>query len=128
MDRPRSANARCVTFGIERPAQIWATILEESLRGTRFRLHRGAESIEITTSLVGRHNVSNCLAATAAMERFDISLAEVKAGIEALRFVPGRLERSRMRPAVRRVHRLCPHGRCAAPLRRILSSDWDEAA
>ena len=27
------------------------------------------------------------------MERFDISLAEAKAGIEALRIVPGRLER-----------------------------------
>jgi UDP-N-acetylmuramoyl-L-alanyl-D-glutamate--2,6-diaminopimelate ligase len=86
-------DARWVTFGLERSAHIWATILEESLRGTRFRLHRGAESIEITTSLVGRHNVSNCLAAAAAMERFDISLDEVKAGIEALRFVPGRLER-----------------------------------
>jgi UDP-N-acetylmuramoyl-L-alanyl-D-glutamate--2,6-diaminopimelate ligase len=87
------SDARWVTFGLERPAQIWATILEESLRGTRFRLHRGAESIEITTSLIGRHNVSNCLAAAATMERFDITAAEVKAGIEALRFVPGRLER-----------------------------------
>jgi UDP-N-acetylmuramoyl-L-alanyl-D-glutamate--2,6-diaminopimelate ligase len=85
--------ARWVTFGLERPAQIWATILEESLHGTRFRVHRGAETIEITTSLVGRHNVSNCLAAAAAMERFDVTLDEVKAGIEALRFVPGRLER-----------------------------------
>ena len=92
MDR-LGPDARWVTFGLERSAHIWATILEESLRGTRFRLHRGAESIEITTSLVGRHNVSNCLAAAAAMERFDISLDEVKAGIEALRFVPGRLER-----------------------------------
>jgi UDP-N-acetylmuramoyl-L-alanyl-D-glutamate--2,6-diaminopimelate ligase len=86
-------DARWVTFGHERSAHIWATVLEESLRGTRFRVHRGAESIEITTSLVGRHNVSNCLAAVAAMERFDVSLEEVKAGIEALRFVPGRLER-----------------------------------
>ncbi|HEX4072247.1 MAG TPA: cyanophycin synthetase, partial [Planctomycetaceae bacterium] len=55
--------------------------------------HRGAESIDIATSLVGRHNVSNCLAAIAVMERFDITLAEAKAGIEALRIVPGRLER-----------------------------------
>jgi UDP-N-acetylmuramoyl-L-alanyl-D-glutamate--2,6-diaminopimelate ligase len=87
------ANSRWITYGFERSAQIWATILEESLDGTRFRVHRGAESIDIATSLVGRHNVSNCLAAIAVMERFDITLAEAKAGIEALRVVPGRLER-----------------------------------
>jgi UDP-N-acetylmuramoyl-L-alanyl-D-glutamate--2,6-diaminopimelate ligase len=90
--RVSSETAR-VTYGLERPADVWATIVEESLRGTRFVLHRGSDSIEITTPLIGRHNVSNCLAAAAATQRFDISLAAVKAGIEALRLVPGRLER-----------------------------------
>ena len=112
-------DARFVTFGIERPAHIWATILEESLRGTRFRLHRGAESIEITTSLVGRHNVSNCLAAAAAMERFDISLDEVKAGIEALRFVPGRLERVECGQPFDVFIDYAHTEDCAVPLRRI---------
>jgi UDP-N-acetylmuramoyl-L-alanyl-D-glutamate--2,6-diaminopimelate ligase len=86
-------DARVVTYGLERPARVWATVLEESLRGSRFLLRRATDSIEVTTSLVGRHNVSNCLAAAAATERFGMSLAEVKAGIEALRVVPGRMER-----------------------------------
>jgi UDP-N-acetylmuramoyl-L-alanyl-D-glutamate--2,6-diaminopimelate ligase len=72
---------------------VWATILDESLRGSRFLLRRATDSIEVSTPLVGRHNVSNCLAAAAATERFGLSLAEVKAGIEGLRLVPGRMER-----------------------------------
>jgi UDP-N-acetylmuramoyl-L-alanyl-D-glutamate--2,6-diaminopimelate ligase len=88
-----AGDARVVTYGLERPARVWATILEESLRGSRFLLRRATDSIEVTTTLVGRHNVSNCLAAAAATERFGLSLAEVKAGIERLRVVPGRMER-----------------------------------
>jgi UDP-N-acetylmuramoyl-L-alanyl-D-glutamate--2,6-diaminopimelate ligase len=86
-------DARVVTYGLERPARVWATILDESLRGSRFLLRRATDSIEVTTALVGRHNVSNCLAAAAATERFGLSLPEVKAGIENLRVVPGRMER-----------------------------------
>jgi UDP-N-acetylmuramoyl-L-alanyl-D-glutamate--2,6-diaminopimelate ligase len=87
------AQSRCASYGLERPADLWATVLDESLRGTRFLLHRGGETVETRTSLVGRHNVSNCLAAAAAVEPFGISLKATKAGIEALRMVPGRLER-----------------------------------
>ena len=113
------ATSRWITYGFERSAQIWATILEESLDGTRFRVHRGAESIDIATSLVGRHNVSNCLAAIAVMERFDITLADAKAGIEAAarRSRPARADR--MRPAVRRVCRLCTHRGRVAKMRRF---------
>jgi len=88
-----AGDARVVNYGLERPARVWATILEESLRGSRFLLRRGTDSIEVRTALVGRHNVSNCLAAVAASERFGQSLAEAKAGIEGLRVVPGRMER-----------------------------------
>jgi UDP-N-acetylmuramoyl-L-alanyl-D-glutamate--2,6-diaminopimelate ligase len=88
-----AGDARVVNYGLERPARVWATILDESLRGSRFLLRRGTDSIEVTTALVGRHNVSNCLAAAASTERFGLSLAEVKAGIEGLRLVPGRMER-----------------------------------
>jgi UDP-N-acetylmuramoyl-L-alanyl-D-glutamate--2,6-diaminopimelate ligase len=88
-----AGDARVVTYGLERPARVWATVLEESLRASRFLLRRATDSIEVTTPLVGRHNVSNCLAAAAAAERFGLSLSEVKKGIEGLRVVPGRMER-----------------------------------
>ncbi|HUG89955.1 MAG TPA: cyanophycin synthetase, partial [Planctomycetaceae bacterium] len=43
--------------------------------------------------LVGRHNISNCLAAAAVAERFGLSLEQIARGIAGLRSIPGRLER-----------------------------------
>jgi UDP-N-acetylmuramoyl-L-alanyl-D-glutamate--2,6-diaminopimelate ligase len=86
-------DARLTTYGLSRPARIRGAVLDESLAGTRFVLQRAAESIEISTRLIGRHNVSNCLAAAAVAERFECPLEAVKAGIETLNGVPGRLER-----------------------------------
>src|SRR5262249_23724462 len=93
MARRMPEHANLVTYGLEKSAGFWGTIIEESLRGTRFVLHRGEQSVEVFTALPGRHNVSNCLAAAAAAERFGISLPAIKAGLENLRMVPGRLER-----------------------------------
>lgn len=81
------------TFGIENGADFRAEILEESLDGTRFTLKWAGSHAEVTTSLVGRHNVSNCLAAAVATHRLGITLPNIAAGIEALEAVPGRLER-----------------------------------
>lgn len=86
------APKRLMTYGVERPADVTATILEEGLEGSRFRLSAGAESVEVDTLLPGRHNVSNCLAAATAALHFDIPLAEIALGIESLTHVPGRLQ------------------------------------
>ena len=92
--RPRvDGSLRLQTFGLEQPADVTGTIIRESLAGTRFVLTAGSESIEICTSLIGRHNVSNCLAATAAALHFGLPLDVIASGIEALASVPGRLER-----------------------------------
>ncbi|MGE5191860.1 MAG: Mur ligase family protein, partial [Deltaproteobacteria bacterium] len=69
-----------------------AEIVAASLNGSKFRLTIGTESILVETPLVGRHNVSNCLAAAAAASHFGIGLDEIAQGIEALDAVPGRLE------------------------------------
>lgn len=81
------------TYGLERSARVWGTILDESVHGTRFTLRSGDDSVEVTTPLIGRHNVSNCLAAAAIAQRFGISLTAIKTGIERLRMIPGRFER-----------------------------------
>lgn len=81
------------TYGIESPADYVAEILDESLNGTRFRLRYNGEEIDVFTSLVGRHNVSNALAAVAAVSSQGISLEQAAWGIESLRYVPGRLQR-----------------------------------
>ncbi len=82
-----------ITFGLDNPADVSANILEETVQGTRFTLRLAGKEIEVATPLIGRHNVSNCLAAAAAAHRLGASLAQIASGIEALDSVPGRLER-----------------------------------
>lgn len=90
---PFARDVRVITCGLKPTADVYAEILEESNRGSTFLLNRGDEAIEVRTPLVGRHNVSNCLAAVAAVTPFDLSLDEIACGISNLNSVPGRLER-----------------------------------
>ncbi len=87
------SNRRIVTFAAEQDADITATILEETTVGTRFILGCGDEAEEVFTPLIGRHNVSNALAAAAAAHHFGISLPTISLGLQLLSAVPGRLER-----------------------------------
>lgn len=83
---------KLVTYGLDRPADVSAKIVEESLLGSRFRLDLQGRTIPVRTPLIGRHNVSNCLAAAAVASYFGCSDADIAAGIESLASVPGRLE------------------------------------
>lgn len=77
-------------------------VLEGNAHGTRFEVtvrHPGgsrsgrAESREVNAALVGRHNVQNCLAAISAAVGLGLPLEQIVAGLEAVRIVPGRLQR-----------------------------------
>ena len=85
--------ARPVTYGIEHPAQVRGRVLEVTASGTRFALDVEDERREVRSPLVGRHNVANCLAASATAWALGVGLETIVAGIEALASVPGRLER-----------------------------------
>lgn len=87
------APKRVVTYAIDEPAEVSAVILDAGLTGTEFRLHLGAETCVVRTRLIGKHNVSNCLAAAAVASHFGLSPAEIAQGIESLSAVPGRMER-----------------------------------
>lgn len=82
-----------ITYGVDSPADVTGDVVHESLGGTRFVLHIGGERAEVCTRLIGRHNVSNCLAAAAAAAHFGIPVGEIVSGIESLGSVRGRLER-----------------------------------
>jgi UDP-N-acetylmuramoyl-L-alanyl-D-glutamate--2,6-diaminopimelate ligase len=86
------APKRVTTYALNEPADVSAEIVAASLSGSKFRLTIGTLSLLVETPLVGRHNVSNCLAAAAVATHFGIGLNEIVRGIEALRAVPGRLE------------------------------------
>lgn len=91
--RPLIADSMaCVTFGLSPQADITAQIRDESLEGTRFRLGIHGKTIDCATRLIGRHNISNILAAATALSHFGLPLEEIASGIESFRCVPGRLE------------------------------------
>ena len=64
-----------MTFGIDRPADVRATDVEDrGLDGTRAVVRTNAGEIAIETPLLGRGNLANILAATAVALRFDVPL------------------------------------------------------
>jgi UDP-N-acetylmuramoyl-L-alanyl-D-glutamate--2,6-diaminopimelate ligase len=82
-----------LTYGIENDADFTATVLQESLTGSRFEVNLRGEQVVVQTSLVGRHNVANCLTAAAVANQLGLSADEISQGIASLSNVPGRLER-----------------------------------
>jgi len=83
---------RLVTYGIDAPADVSAEVVEESRTGNRFVLDLMGERVEVSSSLVGRHNISNCIAAATVARHFGLDNSEIAAGLASLKSVPGRLE------------------------------------
>ena len=81
------------TFAIERTADLRAESVQVSLAGVRFTARTPVGSISLQSPLVGRHNVSNILAAVGVGLHHGIALPTIAAGIARLSSVPGRFER-----------------------------------
>jgi UDP-N-acetylmuramyl-tripeptide synthetase len=64
-----------------------------SLRGIRGRIDVDGHPVEVSSPLVGRHNVENMLCAAGAATALGMAPEAIAAGIASLAFVPGRLER-----------------------------------
>ena len=86
-------SARVLTFGLDAPADCQARILEEAWDGTHLLLETPKGRAEVHLGFVGRHNVQNALAAAALGIALDMAPGVVARGLEALKRVPGRLER-----------------------------------
>jgi UDP-N-acetylmuramoyl-L-alanyl-D-glutamate--2,6-diaminopimelate ligase len=63
-----------------------------SLDGTRLRLQLRGSSLNVRTRLIGRHNVSNIVAAATAAEALGVSPDAIRRGLEAVTTVRGRLQ------------------------------------
>ncbi len=86
-------NSRLLTFGIASPAQIQAKDIALTLKQSRFKAVTPKGTIEITSPLIGRHNVYNILAAISAAFAENIDFAHIASGVGELNAVCGRLER-----------------------------------
>ncbi|HEX4148235.1 MAG TPA: UDP-N-acetylmuramyl-tripeptide synthetase, partial [Pirellulales bacterium] len=83
----------CLTIGLDEPAEISATPLEQSRSEQTFLLSIGDEATAVRTPLVGRHNIYNCLMAAAVGFTYGIDTRTIVRGLEAVDRMPGRLER-----------------------------------
>ena len=84
--------ANVVYYGLQRKADITAKVELGTFHGTRLRMRLGTEEMVVNTRLIGTHNVYNILGAAACTWAMGYDLDQIKAGIENLAPVPGRLE------------------------------------
>ncbi len=99
LDDPRGAELASLckrpvrTYGLQRHCEVRAELLSEDRHGFRARLTAPEGDCSITSSLIGRINLYNALAATTAALSLGVGMDAVAAGVERVRVIPGRLER-----------------------------------
>ncbi|HMP78184.1 MAG TPA: Mur ligase family protein [Pirellulaceae bacterium] len=81
-----------LTVGIHQPAEITASLLDRQLGLQTFLLTAGGDSAVVSTAMIGKHHIYNCLTAAAVGLALGIDLPTVVAGIERLQPLPVRLE------------------------------------
>lgn len=82
---------KCLTFGLENPADVSGRYESDSV-GSALRIQTPFGDIDMQLPVLGKHNVMNALAASAAAITAGASLMNVKRGLEKLKAVAGRLE------------------------------------
>jgi UDP-N-acetylmuramoyl-L-alanyl-D-glutamate--2,6-diaminopimelate ligase len=85
--------ARVIRFGLDESADLRGRIVNSDLDGARVAVSIDGTDFEFVTPLVGRHNVSNALAAIGVGVSLDVSLDDIRTALGTLRHVPGRLQR-----------------------------------
>lgn len=88
----KNIKSKVVLYGLKDGAGITAKNIKLSLDESSFDVVMPGKKFKVKTSLVGAHNVSNILAAVCACDSIGINAETIKAGIEAVDTVPGRLE------------------------------------
>lgn len=82
-----------VTFAMEnKDVDVYPLKFELSLFKTQILVSTPKGTLEISSSLVGRYNIYNILAAVAVGIAMDAQLEDIRRGVEAVDGVPGRFE------------------------------------
>ena len=97
LDDPRGAAlaelvGRPVTYAINRPAAIMPGPLSFSLEGLTFDVRTPRGTLPVRSTLVGRPNVYNILAAVSTGTALGLSFDAIARGVTALAGVPGRFQ------------------------------------
>ena len=87
----RLHDRRVLRFGIDTDADVRARDIRIDADGSRFVLVSPQGDIEVRLPMPGRHNVANALAAASMALAVGASVQQVRAGLEAVQPVAGRL-------------------------------------
>ena len=83
---------RPLTYAIDRAADVTPERVESSLSGTSFEVRTPGGRLQLRSSLPGRFNIYNVLAAVSAAVALDIPFQAIQQGVAGLEGVPGRFE------------------------------------
>ncbi len=87
-----SIKAKVLTYGIGQGSDIRASNIKLSSVGSSFDVRMPSGQFQVNTHLLGMHNISNCLAAVAAMHALGLDKKVIAEGISSVVSIPGRLE------------------------------------
>ncbi len=98
-DEPAGQNCAAATsaavlwYGLNSAADIYARVDHADATGTNFELIAGKDKVQVHTTLIGEHNIYNCLAAAAGAIAMGVEVGQVAEALTGAGPVPGRLER-----------------------------------
>ena len=82
---------KVLSFGLQNPADFTAQ-WQAGDRGSQIHVSTPEGKVKLHLALLGEHNVMNALAAIAAAQAVGVKLKTIKAGLEAMQPVAGRLQ------------------------------------
>jgi len=83
----------CLTYGICAPADLFARDIEITEDGVSFELQlQGMHNVQVNLMMTGMFNVYNAMAAASCAMVLGMSAEDIKAGLEGMPSVPGRIE------------------------------------
>lgn len=88
----RQTAVEIITYGVEQAADVRASQIKITAKGTSFHVETFRGSCDIQLRMVGKFNVYNALAAISATLLEDVALDEIKRSLEAVEGVEGRVE------------------------------------
>ena len=93
-----NSGVKVITFGIDNEADIKAFDLNGGLSSTTFKCRLGTDDQvgDFTLPMVGRHNVSNALAAIAAGYALGLDASSIQQGLDSLEMTGMRFEAKRV--------------------------------
>ena len=85
-------DVRSISFGFDDSADVRAAGIVPAATVTDFTLHVAGKTTPVSLPLAGVHNVRNACAAAAVAHALEIDLDDIRAGLEAVSPVGGRLQ------------------------------------